>query len=89
MDFSENKKLSVEYNTRLTGFTTNSSQGYLTSVSGKIRTVKVSCPSCGKAAYVDNGYHAVKDSVIVQLGLKILIAQFCCKSCGGVKPKCS
>ena len=82
MDFSENKKLSVEYNTRLTGFTTNSSQGYLTSVSGKIRTVKVSCPSCGKAAYVDNGYHAVEDSVITQLGLKVLISQFCCKSCG-------
>ena len=81
MDFSENKKLSVEYNTRLTGFTTNSSQGYLTSVSGKIRTVKVSCPKCSKVMYVDNGYHAVEDSVITQLGLKIRIAQFYCKNC--------
>ena len=83
MDFSENKSFSVvEYNTRLTGFTTSSSQSYFASVSGKIRTVKVSCPKCGKAAYVDNGYHAVEDSVITQLGLKVLISQFCCKSCG-------
>lgn len=82
MNFSENKSFSVEYNTRLTGFTTSSSQGYFASVSGKIRTAKVSCPTCGKAAYVDNGYHAVEDSVITQLGLKILIAQFHCKKCG-------
>ena len=79
---SENKKLSVEYNTRLTGFTTRSSQCYFASVSGKLRTVKVNCPTCGKVAYVNNGYHAVEDSIITQLGLNIRIAQFTCKNCG-------
>ena len=82
MNLSENKSFSVEYNTRLTGFTTSNSQSYLAFASGKIRTAKVSCPKCGKAAYVDNGYHAVEDSVITQLGLNIRIAQFLCKNCG-------
>jgi hypothetical protein len=78
---SENKKFSIEYNTRLTGFLTGNSQKYSVSVNGKIRTAKINCQECGSADYVDNGYHAVEDSIITQLGLKILIAQFHCKKC--------
>lgn len=48
MNVSENKKFSIEYNTRLVGFLTKSSQGYLVSTKGKIRTAKVNCPKCGK-----------------------------------------
>lgn len=81
MNFSENKNFSIEYNTRLAGFL-SSRQGYFASVSGKIRTAKVNCPACRQTVYVDNGYHAVEDSVITHLGLKILIAQFRCKKCG-------
>ena len=82
MIYSENKKLSVEYNTRLNGFTVNSKQHYLVSANGKFRTKHVTCRQCGQTAYVDNGYHTVKDSVITQLGLNIRIAQFSCKNCG-------
>lgn len=78
----ENKKLSIEYNTRLNGFTSKSKQQYIVSANGKFRTKHVTCQQCGQTAYVDNGYHAVEDSVIVQLGLKILISQFRCKKCG-------
>lgn len=54
---------------------------YFISLDGKIKTVKTFCPYCGCLNYVDNGYHKVEDSLITLLGLKINIAQFCCKNC--------
>ena len=77
----DNKTFSLEYNTRLPGFV-NGKPTYLVSLDGKIRQARQSCPTCGHAVYVDNGYHVVQDSMISSLGLTIKIAQFCCKRCG-------
>lgn len=81
MFLSNNKNFSVEYNTRLSGFV-NGDKNYFVSYDGKIKTGKTFCPHCGCLNYVDNGYHQVENSLIISLGLKINIAQFCCKKCG-------
>lgn len=78
---TKHKKLSIEYNTRLPGFI-NGNPLYVASLDGKIRTSCVCCPNCGSRHFVDNGYHAVEDSFIRKLGLRINIAQFQCKKCG-------
>ncbi len=77
---SENKKFSIEYNTRLNSFTTSNTQ-YTASLNGKFRTKNVKCPQCKQTAYVDNGYHAVEQSIIKALSLKIKVSQFHCKKC--------
>ena len=74
------KTLSIEYNTKLPGFV-NGNQRYIASLDGKIRTSSVSCPNCCSGHYVDNGYHAVEDSFVRDLGLNIKIAQFKCSKC--------
>lgn len=81
MKSSEVKKISVEYNTRLNGFS-DGKRCYVASVDGKLKTMHVACPQCGQATYVENGYHAVEDGLIKSLGLRINIAQFFCKKCG-------
>lgn len=72
---------SVEYNTRLSGFT-NGATKYFVSVDGKIKNGRCRCPFCGSYDCVDNGYYLIEDSVITSLGLRIKIAQFRCKNCG-------
>ncbi len=81
MILSNNKRFSIEYNTRLPGFVNNHPQ-YVACLNGKIKTTHVACPRCGCAAHVDNGYHAVENSFIRALGLHIKVAQFSCKKCG-------
>lgn len=77
----EVKKVSVEYNTRLSGFS-DGKRCYVACVDGKLKTMHVACPRCGRATYVENGYHSVEDGLIKSLGLRINIAQFFCKKCG-------
>lgn len=81
MKSSEVKKISVEYNTRLSGFS-GGKKCYVACVNGKLKTQHVACPQCGRATYVENGYHAVEDGLVKALGLRINIAQFMCKECG-------
>lgn len=81
MIVSNNKYFSVEYNTRLQGFI-NGKQSYVAALDGKIRTTKTACPNCGRASYVDNGFHVVRDKIVRALHLNIKVSQFCCKNCG-------
>lgn len=74
------KNISVEYDTRLCGFS-GGKRHYVACVDGKLKTTHVTCPQCGRAVHVENGYHAVEDGVIKALGLRINIAQFWCKNC--------
>ena len=80
MVVSENKNVSFEYNTRLSGFLGETKQ-YIVSIDGKIKTTHVACPKCKRTCYVNNGHHLVEDGLIRGCGLKILIAQFWCKKC--------
>jgi len=75
------KNISFEYNTRLSGFGAGKNC-YVASVDGKLKMRHVACPQCGQATCVENGYHAVEDSLVKSLGLRIHIAQFWCKKCG-------
>ncbi|GEM_PF-6830715 len=77
----EVKNISVEYNTRLSGFG-DGKKCYVACVDGKLKTKHVCCPYCGHAVYVENGYHVVEDGLIQALGLPIRVAQFECKKCG-------
>jgi len=81
MCVSENKNVSFEYNTRISGFL-GETKHYVASIDGKIKTAHVACPKCKRAYYVDNGYHLVEDGLIRGCGLTIRIAQFWCKKCG-------
>src|SRR3989344_57743 len=76
----EVNNISVEYNTRLSGFLGETKQ-YVVSIDGKIKTIHVACPKCKRTCYVDNGYHLVEDGLIRECGLTIRIAQFWCKKC--------
>lgn len=77
----EVKNISVEYNTRLSGFGYGK-KCFVACVDGKLKKQHVACPHCGSATYVENGYHTVEDDLIKALGLRINIAQFECKKCG-------
>lgn len=81
MSISANNNFSVEYNTRLSGFTGNQRM-YLVSPQGKLKQSHCRCPYCGSSDHVDNGYHLVENSLICSLGLDIGIGQFQCKRCG-------
>ncbi len=74
---------SVEYNTRLSGFL-NGGKKYFISIDGKIKNTHQKCPHCGRTQFVDNGYHRIKNSFILALGLNIGVAQFKCCFCDGV-----
>lgn len=78
---TQNNIVSIEYNARLPGFI-NGNTRYVASIDGKIRTASVCCPNCASCNYVNNGYHAIKDSLVQSLGLNIKISQFECKRCG-------
>lgn len=80
MNTIANKIFSVEYNTRLTGFV-GKERLYVVSTEGKLKPRSPTCQACGSKAYVENGYHAVENSVICKLRLKVKIGQFRCKKC--------
>ena len=80
MDLNNNNKLSIEYNTRLSGFF-GEEKRYIASIDGKIKTVDIGCPQCKSSDYVDNGYHLVRAALIFGCGLTIKIGQCRCKKC--------
>lgn len=72
--------LSVEYNTRLSGFVGGTK--YIVSVDGKLKQKNNACPRCAGMNYVDNGFHILENYLLLCLGLKIKISQFLCCDCG-------
>ncbi len=72
--------VSVEYNTRLSGFINGTS--HIVSIDGKLKQKNNACPQCTGRNYVDNGFHFLESYLILCLGLKIKASQFLCNDCG-------
>ncbi len=77
---SDNKNVLIEYNTRLSSFTSES-LSYSILPNNKIKQKKIICPICKSHYCRENGYYAITHKVIRELGMKIYNAQYECKRC--------